>query len=130
MFPKERYQYSKKPSDNPYENNNGSPIGAKCTEQTANRRNETEIAHPVASTFDDLNQHAMDAIDECDALTDTSSHSNANDENVDDVLFMSTFDKSQIEMIESDDDGPIYDDADWGRTRAHMFIRQQQNKLR
>lgn len=87
-------------------------MGAKCTEQLANGRKGTEIALPAASTFDDLNQHAMDAIDECDASTDTSSHSNANDENVDDVLFMSTFDKSQIEMIESDDDEPIYDDAD------------------
>lgn len=121
MFPKERYQYSKKPSDNPYENNNGSQIAAKCTEQAANSQKETAIAFPIADTLDDLNQDAMDAIDECDASTDTSSQSNANDENVDDVLFMSTFDTSQSEIIESDDDEPIYDDADWSRA----FIQQQ-----
>lgn len=112
MFPKERYQYSKSPTDNPQENNYDAQMSTDCRDQSGPSERKTDT-DSTTDTFDDLNdEHSMDVLDDCE--TDGSCHSNAHEENYDDVIFMSTYDKSQIEMIESDDDDdePIYDDGD------------------
>lgn len=86
-------------------------MSGDCADQSGPSERKTGAASN-ADTFDDLNdEHSMDVLDDCE--TDGSCHSNAHEENYDDVIFMSTYDKSQIEMIESDDDDePVYDDGD------------------
>lgn len=106
MFPKERYQYTTKSSD-PVENNYGAQMSKQCAESS------TVISCELASSLDDLNKDAVDMIDESDGLAENTSQPKANEENIDDAIFLPTFDKNEVEMIESDDDdAPIYDDED------------------
>lgn len=106
MFPKERYQYTRNSSD-PVENNYGAQMAKECAEKPA------VISCELTDSCDDLNKDAMDMIDESDGLAENTSQPKATEENIDDAIFMSTFDRNQIEMIESDDDDdPIYDDED------------------
>lgn len=104
MFPKERYQYSEKSNDNQQENN----LGAQLASASKITRSE--------SADDECGHQSMDlSLDDCDILAGNSSDTSIDEdlhdhENIDDVIFMSTF-KDEPQPSSSDDE-PIYDDED------------------
>lgn len=101
MFPKERYQYSEQINDSQQENN----LGAQMS---------TDAKMSRVEAADDFGHQAMDLADDCDSLAgnslDTSNEHEHDHENIDDVIFLSTF--KEEPQPSSDDDEPIYDDED------------------
>lgn len=114
MFPKERYQYSKQSSDNPQENNIGAQMSSETTmENEAVDESECNSSNLSTDTFNDLDDNTMDVIDDSDDSPITSNFdSNTENDDMDDAIFLSTFDRSKISMSESEEDQPVYDDGD------------------